>query len=221
MLHPPPLIPYVIVFDDHPLVGRGMAQYLQAIYPALTVHLATCWADVQMLMDEYGDPQVLIADVWISDSSSLTTLTQWRAQCSSTMWLAISGDDDPGLQQRVRSSGAQGFVHKQSSPEVFGKAIAAVLAGKEWYEPRALAPEQRPREWAVTPAELGLTHRQGEVLELVLRGLPNKRIALMLGLSESTVKEHVTGILQKLGVTTRVQALTHLRGSRLALNPNL
>ena len=80
MLHPPPLIPYVIVFDDHPLVGRGMAQYLQAIYPALTVHLATCWADVQMLMDEHGDPKVLVADVWIFDSSSLTTLTQWRAQ---------------------------------------------------------------------------------------------------------------------------------------------
>ena len=58
---------------------------------------------------------------------------------------------------------------------------------------------------------------QGEILALVLRGLPNKRIALMLGLSESTVKEHLTGILERLGVKTRMEALTQLRGRRLVL----
>lgn len=70
----------------------------------------------------------------------------------------------------------------------------------------------------VVPAYLGLTPRQGDVLALVLQGLPNKRIALLLDLSESTVKEHVSGILQRLGVSSRVQAITLLRGRRLTVD---
>ena len=64
-------------------------------------------------------------------------------------------------------------------------------------------------------ATLGLTPRQGEILALVQRGLPNKRIAQALDLSESTVKEHITSILSRLGVPTRVEAITHLQGRRL------
>jgi DNA-binding NarL/FixJ family response regulator len=76
---------------------------------------------------------------------------------------------------------------------------------------------QQPREWEVTPAELGLTPRQGEILALVLRGLPNKRIALTLSLAESTVKEHLTGIFERLGVKSRVEVMAHLRGRQLVL----
>ena len=70
----------------------------------------------------------------------------------------------------------------------------------------------------VAPAYLGLTPRQGAVLALVMQGLPNKRIALILELSESTVKEHVSGILHRLGVGSRVQAITmlHRRGLTVA-----
>lgn len=209
--------PYVIILDDHPLVGRGMAQYLQSTHPELTVRVAALWADVQQLIAASGCPLMLVADVWLSDSNSLLALAQWSAECPGTPWLAISGDDDPLMRQRVRSAGAQGFVHKQASPDVFGRAFSDVLGGGEWYEPEVGADTlaYRPREWSVTPAELGLTPRQGEIFTLVLRGLPNKRIALMLDLSESTVKEHVTGILERLGVRTRVEAITLLRGRRL------
>lgn len=65
-------------------------------------------------------------------------------------------------------------------------------------------------------AELGLTQRQGEVLAMVLRGLPNKRIARALNLSEATVKEHVSGILARLGVANRVEAIVRLYGRTLA-----
>lgn len=210
---------YAIVLDDHPLVGRGMAQYLQSIRPDMTVHVATTWAQARQRMQTGGRPQMVVADVWLAEGSILQTLTHWCGECPGTPWLAISGDDDPSILQRVRDAGAHGFVHKQAPPEVFGQAFAAVLAGGEWYQPHSAveAAGQRSREWAVTPAELGLTPRQGEILALVLRGLPNKRIALMLGLSESTVKEHLTGILERLGVKTRVEALTQLRGRRLVL----
>ena len=69
----------------------------------------------------------------------------------------------------------------------------------------------------MTPVELGLSARQGQILALVLQGLPNKRIASQLDIAESTVKEHVTGILERLRVRTRVEAITLLRGRRLEL----
>ena len=208
---------YAIVLDDHPLVGRGMAQYLQAVRPKLTVHVATAWAQVKQHILASGCPQVLVADVWLADSNSLASLAHWHSQCPNTPWLAISGDDDPLMQERVRNAGAQGFVHKQALPEVFGLAFAAMLAGGRWFEHKTTDCAHQPREWAISPAELGLTPRQGEILALVLRGLPNKRIALMLSLSESTVKEHLTGIFERLGVKSRVEILTHLRGRQLVL----
>ena len=209
--------PYAIVLDDHPLVGRGIAQYLTAVRPELLVHVATAWAQVQQHLQANRCPLVLVADVWLANSNSLATLAQWRSQCPGTPWLAISGDDDPLMQARVRSAGAQGFVHKQATPEVFGLAFAAMLAGGQWFETSREASANQPREWAVSPADLSLTPRQGEILALVLRGLPNKRIALTLCLSESTVKEHLTGIFERLGVKTRVEILTHLRGRQLVL----
>ena len=70
-------------------------------------------------------------------------------------------------------------------------------------------------ELTITCTELGLTARQGQVLALLLDGMPNKRIAADLSVTENTVKEHVTGILYKLGVRNRVEAITKLRGRKL------
>ena len=209
--------PYALVLDDHPLVGQGIAHFLQATLPKLTVRVATSWTLVQEYLQSYGCPQILVADVWLAEINSLTALAQWRNRCQATPWLAISGDDDPLIQEKVRNAGAQGFVQKQASPEIFGLAFATVLGGGRWYEPATHINPHRSREWSVTPTELGLTPRQGQILALVLRGLPNKRIALMLNLSESTVKEHLTGLFERLGVKSRVEILAHLRGRQLVL----
>jgi DNA-binding NarL/FixJ family response regulator len=110
-------------------------------------------------------------------------------------------------------------VPKKAPPETFGAALLTVMSGGSWFAPEEAHPSPwaPSREWPVSPDELGLTARQGEILQLVLRGLPNKRIASALGIAESTVKEHVTGILDRLGVRTRVEAITLLRGRRMEL----
>ena len=73
----------------------------------------------------------------------------------------------------------------------------------------------RHNEMSVTYKELGLSLRQGEILGHILEGLPNKRIAQALSLTESTVKEHITGILVKLHAANRVEVITKLRGRRV------
>lgn len=209
--------PYAIVWDDHPLIGQGIAQCLQVFVPELPVRVTTVWAQAQQWIETSGCPHVLVADACFSGSSTARAFDEWRSCCKGSPWLATCDDSDPLLMRQARCAGAQGFVCKRALPEEFGSAIAAVLAGGEWFEPSAVASVQRPRERRVPPAELGLTPRQGDVLALVLRGLSNKRIALMLSLSESTVKEHMTGILQTLGVRSRVHAITFLRGRSLTV----
>lgn len=208
-----------IVLDDHPMVASGIAQFLQAVHPELQVVCVHSGAQLARLLGEQPDPAILVADVWLADANSLTSMNAWRSAGLACPWLAISGDDDPQVQQRARSAGAQGFVHKQCPPEQFREAFDAVLQGRDWFThaPPAMPAAAGSREWAVTPDELGLTRRQGEILEMVLKGQPNKRIALNLGLSESTVKEHLTAILAKLGVRTRLEVLARLRGRRLVL----
>lgn len=211
--------PYAIVLDDHPLVGRGMAQYLQSIAPQMQVSVATQWSEVLQLRGEKGVPAMLVADVWLAHGNCLPFLEQWVRDCPASPWIAVSGDDDPAIARRVRAAGARGFVHKQASPEQFGAALRAVMDGGQWFDPALTTPPAAPapKAWAVSPQELGLTPRQGDILRLILRGLPNKRIASELGITESTVKEHVTGILERLGVRNRVEAITALRGRRMEL----
>ncbi|MDD2925169.1 response regulator transcription factor [Rhodoferax sp.] len=210
--------PYAIVLDDHPLVARGIAQYLQALVPGLSVSVATNWVGAMAQQLVQGCPLLLVADVWLADDNSLSYFDTWRSVCPDGIWLAISGDDDPRIVQRVRAAGAQGFVHKQASSDVFDAAFSTVLAGGQWYpEPATGTANVTLRRWEVSPAELGLTTRQGDILSLVLRGLPNKRIALMLGITESTVKEHITAILQRMGASNRVELMTLMQERRLTL----
>ncbi|WP_395055286.1 LuxR C-terminal-related transcriptional regulator [Polaromonas sp.] len=209
---------HAIILDDHPLVGRGMAQYLQSVRPELSVCAVTTWEETLNLVQTQGCPRLLVADLWLAEGNSLPLLARWHAGHPETSWLAISADDDPATAQRVRAAGAQGFVHKQAAPETFGQAVITVLNGGQWFEIEQAANAKDPakREWQVTPAELGLTPRQGDILALLLKGLSNKRIALTLEITESTVKEHVTAILERLGVRTRVEAIMALQGRQVA-----
>jgi DNA-binding NarL/FixJ family response regulator len=195
--------PYVLVIDDHPLVARGLAHFIQSSCPGLAVVPMTRWQEALNLVATIGEPSLLIADVWLGDGNSLVAMDSWRQTCPRTPWLAISGDDDPALEQRVSAAGAQGFVHKQAPPERFARAVEAVLGGGTWFASAAAAPDTH-----------GLTPRQNEILTLLLRGLPNKRIASELGIAEATVKEHITAVLARLGVRTRVEAITALSARR-------
>jgi DNA-binding NarL/FixJ family response regulator len=208
--------PYVLVVDDHPLVARGLAHFLRSASPGVSVVSVTRWSEALAMVREHGCPSVMVADVWLGDDSSLAALGAWREACPNTPWLAISGDDNPNLQEQVRNAGAQGFVHKQESPEIFAQAFQTVMRGEPWFVQGApLSAAGAPTRSDATPSVLAeLTPRQNDILALILRGLPNKRIGSELGISESTVKEHVSGILDKLGLRTRVEVITLLHQRR-------
>jgi DNA-binding NarL/FixJ family response regulator len=206
---------YAVVVDDHPLAGRGVAEYLRGHAHIDEVFTVKNAAECLALLSQQGPALLAVIDFWLADGTTADLVSQLRQSAPTTGLLVLSGDDDPQVAALVQNCGAHGFVHKQQPPDVFAQAVNTVIAGGKWFQGVGGALSSSIRELPVTPAELGLSPRQGEILALVLQGMPNKRIAQTLNLSESTVKEHVTGILQKLGATNRVEVITKLRGRRL------
>lgn len=205
----------VYVIDDHPLVARGIAEFLRSLH--LFEHVFAL-SSVDALWKSIADatPQLIVVDFWLPDGAALPLLKMLRERCPQTVLLVMSADDDVAIIDKARVAGANGFIHKQEAPEIFAQAVGALMQAKLWF-PAKLQVQKNPlqKELSITAQELGLTPRQGEILVMIIQGFPNKRIAKALNLSEQTVKEHVSGILEKLNVKNRVEIITKLRGKRL------
>ena len=207
---------YAIVVDDHPLVAHGIAAFLTSDGQFDAVH--TCHdADACLnLLALQGSSAFVVLDFWLATQSAPELIKKIRCTSPEAFVLVISGDDDPGVQEKVRQYGAHGFLRKSEPAALFSAAIAGVLSDVPWFYPLDHSNPHRPMfELSISYKDLDLSSRQGQILNHVLQGLPNKRIAQLLCLSESTVKEHMTGILRKLKVTSRVEAITRLRGRKL------
>jgi DNA-binding NarL/FixJ family response regulator len=131
-----------------------------------------------------------------------------RAQYPGLPIVVVSANDDPAVIRRCMEFGASGFIPKTLGVEALRRAIARVLKGEVWTPPDVDLARDRDSESAATIARLAtLTPQQVRVLMMLSGGLLNKQIAYELGVSEATVKAHVSAILQKLGVESRTQAV--------------
>lgn len=205
-----------IVLDDHPLVARGIADFLTGACQMDSALALSAADNLRALIDQNTAIALAIIDFWLADGASVGLIEHIKAECKFPI-LVISADDDQAVLRKAQAVGADGFLHKQETPEIFAKAVAALLAGETWFQPSAdICQTGFNKELIVTVQELGLTPRQGEILALLLQALPNKRIAQRLSISEATVKEHVSAILDKLGARNRLEIITRFRGKKLA-----
>lgn len=205
-----------LVVDDHPLVARGFAEYMTMACGVARVDVARTAAECLLCIDRDGAPALAVIDFWLPDGPASGLIAALRERCPDIRLLVVSGDDDPAVAENARDAGADGYVHKQAPPEVFAQAVATLLAGGAGFAEFGLPGTQpAPRELPIRTQALGLTERQGQVLGMMLRGLPNKRIALELAISEQTVKEHVTNILTRLGAANRLEVIARLGGRRI------
>ncbi len=208
--------PSALVVDDHPLVARGIADFLRTHCGFARADAICRAADLWMHIGQFGAPTLALIDFWLPEGTALSMLGRFRDDYPATRLLVISGDGDPMIRDKVRRLAVDGFVLKHADPAVFALAVAAVLRGDAWFDDTSVAAPaaNEARGLPLSPAELGLTPRQGEVLVLMLKGLPNKRVAQQLSLTEQTVKEHVSGILERLGARSRVELIARLLGKR-------
>ena len=205
---------YALICDDHPLVGRGLIELLKEHpHVASSVYTAS-EKECLRYISHHGAPAVAIVDFWLANDASEMLIRRLLCDWPALPILMVSADDDPVVQTKCQLWGTKGFINKQASPGVIREAVSAVVQGLGWFMPQAdlaIASSIRKNQWPVTARELGLTPRQGQILGMILEGMPNKRIAQALNLTEATVKEHVSGVLQKLNVKTRVEAIAALK----------
>ncbi|WMU72145.1 response regulator transcription factor [Enterobacter bugandensis] len=202
---------YALVVDDHPLVASGIANFLISHCHFKQASVVTNEEDCYRQIRDNGPPRLLVIDFWLSSGTALKLLKEIKQHYPQVRFLVVSGDDNNDIWQKVHAAGGHGFVLKSEPPEMFSRAVCALLDNLTWFPERNDFPVESNNEKL---SKFNLTPRQIDVLNMIMRGLPNKRIAAQLSISEPTVKEHISNILKKIGVNSRVEAITLLHGKR-------
>ena len=210
----------VIVADDHPLFRTAIKEALEAEQGETRFLEANSFESLQKLVDEQQEVDLVLLDLHMPGVSGFAGLVYLCKRYPSVPVVIISANEDPVVIQRALQHGAAGFIPKSSSIETITTAIAAVLMGEIW-SPETTAsdlPGNNVSEVELAERMSKLTPQQFKVLMMMSQGLLNKQIAYELGVSEATIKAHVTAIMSKLGVNNRTQAV--LAASQLAVaNP--
>jgi len=149
-------------------------------------------------------PDVVLMDLSMPGTDGVAATARIVAADSSVRVVVLTSFSDQTRILDALQAGAEGYLLKHSEPEVILAGIREVMAGGSPLDPKAARVLLTHRR---SPGpEVKLTGREQEVLRMVGDGLPNKAIARRLGISERTVKAHLTNVYQRLGVTDRTQA---------------
>jgi two-component system, NarL family, response regulator LiaR len=195
----------VLIADDHAVVRQGLRTFLELQDEIEVVGEAADGAEALAAVERLR-PDVALMDLVMPGLGGVETMRELRRRGVATRVIVLTSFlDDDKLFPAVRA-GAAGYLLKDVEPAELVRAIRAAHAGESPVDPAVAGrlleevADRRPDRAAE------LTAREREVLALIARGRPNKVIARQLGVSEKTVKTHVSNILGKLGVDDRTQA---------------
>ena len=198
----------IAVADDHPVVRDGLVAMLETQSDFSIVGSAANGRDAIALIAA-TDPDVLLLDLEMPELDGvgvLTTLRQTEARVRAIVFTVF--DTDERIIAAVEA-GAAGYLLKGAPRAEVFSAVRVVAAGGSLLAPLATSAVLRHvRGEAVSTAQPSLTSREQQVIELLARGLGNKQIAAQLGITERTVKFHVSAVFTKLGATNRTEAVT-------------
>ncbi|MFM1991963.1 MAG: hypothetical protein RJA99_4920 [Pseudomonadota bacterium] len=224
----------LLLVDDHSLFRSGLRLLLSGLDESVSFDEA---GSVEEIPADLSQPDLVLLDLNLRGVSGRRALARLREVLPDAPIVALSGEEDPDLIRRMIEDGASGFIPKASTPGVMIGALRLVLAGGVYLPPAVLrsapsapkagdaiglmpasppprpaaapvpAAEPPPRATATRPALPGLTGRQQDVLMLAVRGRSNKQIAREFGLSEGTVKQHLSAAFRVLGVSNRTEAV--------------
>jgi DNA-binding NarL/FixJ family response regulator len=198
----------LIIADDHPLFRGALREAVSGLLANADIAEAGSFNEAVTAIDRGGDIDLVLLDLTMPGVRGFSGLMYLRAQYPSVPVVVVSANDDPAVIRRCIDFGASGFISKTLAIESIRAAIARVLEGGVWTPPDVDLERAGDEEIARLMARMAtLTPQQVRVLMMLSEGLLNKQIAYALGVSEATVKAHVSAILQKLGVESRTQAV--------------
>jgi DNA-binding NarL/FixJ family response regulator len=198
----------VLIADDHPLFRGALREAVNGLFDRVEVAEAGSFEQVVEWLERGGEVDLILLDLQMPGVRGFSGLMYLRAQYPSLPVAIVSGNNDPVVIGHCMEFGAAGFLPKTLGAEALRSAIARVLAGEMWTPPDVELTAAADADTAALIRRLAtLTPQQVRVLMMLSSGLLNKQIAYELGVSEATVKAHVSAILQKLGVDSRTQAV--------------
>jgi two-component system response regulator DevR len=206
----------VFLLDDHELVRRGISDVIEREDDLTVVGEAGTVRDAVARVDAIR-PDVAVLDVRLPDGSGVDACRAIRSAHPDLPCIMLTAFDDEGALEAAVLAGAQGWLLKDIRGAGLVDAIRRVAAGADLMD-RDVVRRTRERLMAVAAEpvdDVRLTLREGQVLALITEGLTNRQIGERLGLAEKTVKNYVSGLLDKIGVERRTQAavygMTHPR----------
>lgn len=213
---PLPLASALIV-DDHPLFCDALSMTLTGPAGIAEVTMAGTLSEaLERLAGSYR-PDIVLLDLNLPDVSGLDGVVRLRQAVPDTPIVVVSSLDDVRVVRAALKAGVAAFIPKHAARDDFVEAFAVIARG-DLHASRMLveAAPPAPSDEAVRRLAL-LTRQQARILQLVCAGRMNKQIAYELSIAETTVKAHVTAIMRKLGVQTRMQAVLFAREASFAV----
>lgn len=195
----------IVIADDHPLFRAALRSAVEKAAPGAVIEECASLGEARTALMR-GSVELLLLDLKLSDSEGFTGLAEIRADHPAAPVAVVSASEDAATVRRALSLGAAGFIPKSAALPTMIEAITAILNGDDW------APEAQ--DGGETEAEkrlASLTPSQLKILAGLKEGRLNKQIAFDLGVTEATIKAHLTGVFRKLGVQNRTQAVIAAR----------
>lgn len=210
--------PLFIVADDHPLFRGALKEILLSLPQGAEIVEAADFDEAAAALERHGDADLLLLDLAMPGTSGLSGLALLRAEHPSVPIAIVSASEDSQIIARALDLGASGFIPKSAGFDEIRTAIVRLLSGDVWLPGDVSLDAPGDPEVADLIARVKtLTPQQTRVLSMLGRGLLNKQIAYELGVSEPTIKAHVSAVLLKLGVDSRTQAVIQL--GKLGIDP--
>ncbi|WP_018237703.1 response regulator transcription factor [Ensifer sp. BR816] len=209
-----------LIVDDHPLFCEALAMTLTGLVGIEAIDSVGTLDAALGRLEGDAPPDVVVLDLNLPDVNGLDGVVRLRQAAPNIPIVVVSSLDELRVIRALLKAGINGFVPKHAVRDEFRAAFAAIARGEIYAPQMALEPGGTSLSDDAI-ARLGLlTRQQAKILQLVCSGLMNKQIAYELSIAETTVKAHVTAIMRKLGVQTRMQAVLFAQEARFtALTP--
>jgi DNA-binding NarL/FixJ family response regulator len=198
----------ILVVDDHPVVREGLAAML-VTQPDMQVVAEADTGGKAVSLTKVHRPDVILMDLQLPDMDGSEAIAQIKADWPEARFLVLTSYDTDDRVLRAIRAGAQGYLLKGVPKDELFQAVRAICQGNSLLGP-GIAPQLLQVYRPTGPAQPDvdrLSQRELEILRLVADGARNKEIAAQLDISERTVKFHINSIFQKLGASSRTEAV--------------
>jgi DNA-binding NarL/FixJ family response regulator len=209
----------VLIVDGHPFVHDVLVSIVRSVVGDARLRTVRSLEGCSAIVGSEPKPDLVLLDLDLPGCAGIESLRRFRSLCPAAPVVVLSANDSRATILAAFKAGAVGYLPKTLTRKAMIAALHVIAAGSFFVPYEALgdelpAPDSAPKangsigvNGSTGAAQLGLTHRQYEVLQLIQRGYNNRKIARHLEISEGTVKQHVHAMFSTLGVSSRTEAI--------------